>query len=77
VCAPEKLVVNPDCGLYETPRWIALQKLRNMVEGTRIVRRELEARGVRPAPAPAGPGRLRPSAPRQGRGPRTARRTRG
>ncbi len=44
VCAPEKLVVNPDCGLYETPRWIALQKLRNMVEGTRIVRRELEGR---------------------------------
>src|SRR5574341_780936 len=51
VCAPEKLVVNPDCGLYEPPRWIALLKLRNMVEGTRIVRRELEGRRG----APRGP----------------------
>ena len=57
VCAPEKLVVNPDCGLYETPRWIALQKLRNMVEGTRIVRRELE--GKRGAPrGPRGARRV-------------------
>ncbi len=47
VCAPEKLVVNPDCGLYETPRWIALLKLRNMVEGTRIVRGELRGRRAR------------------------------
>ncbi|HEY7676958.1 MAG TPA: methionine synthase [Candidatus Methylomirabilis sp.] len=55
VCAPEKLVVNPDCGLYETPRWIALQKLRNMVEGARLVRRELGGRRARrAAAAPAG-----------------------
>lgn len=59
VCAPEKLVVNPDCGLYETPRWIALQKLRNMVEGTRLVRRELERRGARPAPGAGLPRRRR------------------
>jgi len=62
VCAPEKLVVNPDCGLYETPRWIALQKLRNMVEGTRIVRGELAGRkGRRPAAA-AAPARARKGA---------------
>lgn len=55
VCAPEKLVVNPDCGLYETPRWIALRKLRNMVEGARIVRGELRGRKTRGAPR-RGPG---------------------
>ncbi len=65
VCAPEKLVVTPDCGLYETPRWIALQKLRNMVEGTRIVRRELEGRGRRRAAAGAAPG-AQPARARKG-----------
>jgi len=38
---PEKLWINPDCGMSATPRWICVQKLRAMVEGTRIVRREL------------------------------------
>lgn len=38
----EKLVINPDCGFWETPRWIALRKLKAMVEGARIVRKELE-----------------------------------
>ncbi|GIX46129.1 MAG: methionine synthase [Candidatus Tectimicrobiota bacterium] len=40
--APEKLIVVPDCGFWETPRWIARGKLRAMVEGARLVRRELQ-----------------------------------
>ncbi len=39
---PEKLYINPDCGFFELPRWLSFLKLKNMVEGTRIVRRELE-----------------------------------
>ena len=39
---PDQLVINPDCGFWETPRWIAFRKLRAMVEGTKIVRKELE-----------------------------------
>jgi 5-methyltetrahydropteroyltriglutamate--homocysteine methyltransferase len=38
---PEKLTVVPDCGFSQTARWAARGKLRAMVEGTRIVRREL------------------------------------
>lgn len=38
---PEKLWINPDCGFNHTPRWVAVAKLRAMVEGARIVRREL------------------------------------
>ncbi len=37
----EKLALNPDCGLGRTPRHIGVPKLRAMVEGARIVRREL------------------------------------
>ena len=37
----EKLWINPDCGLNPTPRWIALPKLNSMVEGAKIVRKEL------------------------------------
>ena len=37
----EKFWINPDCGFNPTPRWVALPKLRAMVEGTKIVRREL------------------------------------
>ena len=65
VCAPEKLVVNPDCGLYETPRWIALQKLRNMVEGARLVRRELGGRRARRAAGRAPAGRREASGRRR------------
>lgn len=36
--APEKLSVAPDCGLSQTARWAAKEKLRNMVEGARKVR---------------------------------------
>ncbi len=40
--APEKLWVNPDCGFNHTPRWVAEAKLHAMVEGTLMVRHELE-----------------------------------
>ncbi|MBI4611713.1 MAG: cobalamin-independent methionine synthase II family protein [Candidatus Rokubacteria bacterium] len=42
--APERLWVVPDCGLWETPRWVGVAKLRAMVEGARIVRQELGAK---------------------------------
>ena len=38
---PERLSFAPDCGLSQTARWAAKQKLRNMVEGVRTVRRDL------------------------------------
>jgi len=38
---PDRLVVTPDCGLSQTARWAARAKLKAMVEGTKIVRREL------------------------------------
>jgi 5-methyltetrahydropteroyltriglutamate--homocysteine methyltransferase len=38
----ERLWVVPDCGFWETPRAATVGKLRAMVSGTRIVRRELE-----------------------------------
>jgi 5-methyltetrahydropteroyltriglutamate--homocysteine methyltransferase len=34
----EKLSVAPDCGLSQTARWAAKQKLVNMVEGARQMR---------------------------------------
>lgn len=37
----ERLSVAPDCGLSQTARWAAKQKLKNMVVGARMVRREL------------------------------------
>ena len=39
---PERVHVTPDCGFSQTARYIAQKKLANMVEGVRIVRRELE-----------------------------------
>jgi 5-methyltetrahydropteroyltriglutamate--homocysteine methyltransferase len=39
--APEKLSVVPDCGFSQTARWAARAKLAAMVEGTKIVRREI------------------------------------
>ncbi len=38
---PAQLWINPDCGFWETPRRITQQKLRAMVEGTHLVRKEL------------------------------------
>jgi 5-methyltetrahydropteroyltriglutamate--homocysteine methyltransferase len=37
----ERLSFAPDCGLSQTARWAARQKLANLVEGVRVVRREL------------------------------------
>ena len=37
----ERIVVAPDCGLKYLPREVAFGKMRAMVEGTGIVRREL------------------------------------
>lgn len=41
VVPAERLVVSTDCGLYQLPRDLAFRKLRSLVAGTRIVRREL------------------------------------
>ena len=38
---PERLMLAPDCGMKYLPRATAFAKLRALVEGTRIVRREL------------------------------------
>ena len=34
----------PDCGFFQLPRWLAFQKLKRLVAGAAIVRRELEGR---------------------------------
>lgn len=39
---PERIVVAPDCGMKYLPRDVAFAKMRAMVEGTRIVRKELQ-----------------------------------
>jgi 5-methyltetrahydropteroyltriglutamate--homocysteine methyltransferase len=36
-----QLWINPDCGFFQLPRWLAAAKLKNMVAATKIVRREL------------------------------------
>jgi len=38
---PDRLSFAPDCGLSQTARWAAKQKLANMVAGVKIVRKEL------------------------------------
>jgi 5-methyltetrahydropteroyltriglutamate--homocysteine methyltransferase len=38
---PEQLSFAPDCGLSQTARWAARQKLANMVAGVSLVRQEL------------------------------------
>ena len=40
--APERLSFAPDCGLSQTARWAARQKLKNMVAGVKRVREELQ-----------------------------------
>ena len=37
----ERLVFSTDCGLSQTARWAARQKLANLVAGVRMVRDEL------------------------------------
>ena len=39
---PERLSFAPDCGLSQTARWASKQKLKNLVEGVQMVRRELK-----------------------------------
>jgi 5-methyltetrahydropteroyltriglutamate--homocysteine methyltransferase len=38
---PERLSFAPDCGLSQTARWAARQKLKAMVDGIKLVRLEL------------------------------------
>ncbi|MBI4639022.1 MAG: cobalamin-independent methionine synthase II family protein [Candidatus Rokubacteria bacterium] len=40
----EQVWLVPDCGLWETPRWVAISKLRSMVEAARLLRRELSGK---------------------------------
>jgi 5-methyltetrahydropteroyltriglutamate--homocysteine methyltransferase len=40
-CAPDKLWVAPDCGFSQTVRWLAVEKIKTMVQAARIVREEL------------------------------------
>jgi len=40
---PDRLSFAPDCGLSQTARWAARQKLKNMVDGVKLVRKELGA----------------------------------
>jgi 5-methyltetrahydropteroyltriglutamate--homocysteine methyltransferase len=41
----DRLVLAPDCGLSQTARWAARQKLINMVAGVEMVRKELKIQG--------------------------------
>ena len=38
---PDRLAFAPDCGLSQTARWAARRKLKSMVEGAEIVRKEM------------------------------------
>ena len=40
----EKLSAIPDCGFFPVPRWLAAEKLKRLVAGTKLVRRELTGR---------------------------------
>ncbi|MEW6472786.1 MAG: hypothetical protein AB1679_10985 [Actinomycetota bacterium] len=53
IVPPERLAVNPDCGLRHLPVDIARSKLRAMVEGAERVRCELAAGGELRIPAEA------------------------
>ncbi len=43
-CAPEKLWVAPDCGFSQTVRWLAVEKMKVMVQAATMVREELSSR---------------------------------
>ncbi|QDA30845.1 methionine synthase [Thermococcus indicus] len=47
---PERLYINPDCGLKLLDRRIAYQKLVNMVKGVELVRKELAGEGKETIP---------------------------
>ena len=40
----ERVWLAPDCGLWETPRWVAVSKLRSLVAAARLLRRELSGK---------------------------------
>jgi 5-methyltetrahydropteroyltriglutamate--homocysteine methyltransferase len=42
-CAPEKLWVAPDCGFSQTARWLAVEKMKVMVQAAHRIRQELAA----------------------------------
>jgi 5-methyltetrahydropteroyltriglutamate--homocysteine methyltransferase len=37
----ERLSAVPDCGFFPVPRWVAFEKLKRLVAGTRLARRRL------------------------------------
>ena len=41
VVAPKRLTLTPDCGFFPVPRWLAFEKLKNMVKGVDLARQEL------------------------------------
>ena len=45
VLPAERLTITTDCGMKQLPRVCAIGKLRSLVEGTAIVRKELGATG--------------------------------
>ena len=53
---PERVVVAPDCGMKYLPREVAFGKMQAMVEGAKIVRRELAPN--RPHPDGGSTGRV-------------------
>ncbi len=42
-CSPDKLWVAPDCGFSQTARWLAVEKMKVMVQAARRVREEIRA----------------------------------
>lgn len=42
VAPSERLTVVPDCGFFAVPRWLAFEKLKNLVKGVDTVRHELQ-----------------------------------
>ena len=41
VVALERITVTPDCGFFPVPRWLAFEKLKNMVKGVDLARQQL------------------------------------
>ncbi len=41
VVSPERVTVTPDCGFFPVPRWLAFEKLKNMVKGVDLARNQL------------------------------------
>jgi 5-methyltetrahydropteroyltriglutamate--homocysteine methyltransferase len=40
----DKLSAIPDCGFFPVPRWVAAEKLKRLVAGTRLARQKLGVR---------------------------------